>query len=57
MNRRRLDFESLRDSMLLCAGRLDTTMGSKPISLTTIPVDSRRTVYTYIERGNGRCRC
>ncbi len=50
MNRRRLDFESLRDSMLLCAGRLDTTMGGKPILLTTIPVDPRRTVYTYIER-------
>jgi len=50
MNRRRLDFESLRDSMLLCAGKLDTTMGGKPISLTTIPLDPRRTVYTYIER-------
>jgi hypothetical protein len=49
-NRRRLDFESLRDSMLLCAGRLDTTVGGKPISLTTLPADPRRTVYTYIER-------
>ncbi len=50
MNRRRLDFESLRDSMLLSAGRLDTTLGGKPISLTTVPADPRRTLYTYIDR-------
>jgi hypothetical protein len=49
-SRRRFDFESLRDSVLLCAGRFDSAIGGKPISLTTIPADHRRTVYAYIER-------
>jgi hypothetical protein len=49
-HRRRFDFESLRDSVLLLSGRLDTAMGGKPISLTTIPADQRRTVYAYLER-------
>ncbi|MFN3324809.1 MAG: DUF1553 domain-containing protein [Bryobacteraceae bacterium] len=49
-NRRRLDFESLRDSMLAVAGKLDTRIGGPPISLTTIPTDPRRTVYAFLER-------
>ncbi len=51
MNRRRLDIESLRDSMLAVAGRLDLALGGTPYALTTIPSVPRRTVYGYIERG------
>jgi hypothetical protein len=51
MNRRRLDIESLRDSMLLAAGRLDLTMGGVPVSLTAQPAATRRSVYGYVERG------
>lgn len=51
MNRRRLDIEALRDSMLLAAGRLDLTMGGVPVSLTAQPAATRRSVYGYIERG------
>ena len=51
MNRRRLEIESLRDSMLAAAGRLDLTMGGVPFSLTAQPSVPRRSVYGYIERG------
>jgi hypothetical protein len=34
----------------LFSGRLDTAIGGRPISLTTVPADPRRTVYAYIER-------
>jgi hypothetical protein len=51
MNRRRLEIESLRDSMLAAAGRLDLTAGGVPFSLTAEPSVPRRTVYGFIERG------
>jgi hypothetical protein len=51
MNRRRLEIESLRDSMLAAAGRLDLTMGDVPFSLTAQPSVPRRSVYGFIERG------
>ena len=51
MNRRRLDIESLRDSMLAAAGRLDLTLGGLPISLTAQPSVPRRSIYGFIERG------
>jgi len=50
MPRRRLDFESLRDSMVAVAGRLDTKIGGQPISLVATPSDTRRTIYSIIER-------
>jgi hypothetical protein len=50
MNRRRLDFEALRDGMLTVAGKLDGTIGGQPISIDTVPADPRRTLYTIIER-------
>lgn len=52
MNRRRLDLESLRDSLLLAAGRLDGTMGGPSVQLTTPPFANRRAVYGFIERQN-----
>jgi uncharacterized protein DUF1553/uncharacterized protein DUF1549/cytochrome c len=51
MNRRRLEIESLRDSMLAAAGRLDLTMGGVPFPLTAQPSVPRRSVYGFIERG------
>ena len=52
MNRRRLDFEALRDSLLAAAGQLDQTMGGRPVELTTVPYTKRRTVYGFIDRQN-----
>jgi Protein of unknown function (DUF1553)/Protein of unknown function (DUF1549)/Planctomycete cytochrome C len=51
MNRRRLEIESLRDSMLYAAGHLDLTVGGVPFSLTAQPSVPRRSVYGFIERG------
>jgi mono/diheme cytochrome c family protein len=48
-NRRRLDMESLRDSILAISGQLDLTMYGRPL-----PVDDsnnrRRTIYGLVER-------
>ena len=51
MNRRRLEIESIRDSMLSVAGRLDAKTGGVPFSLTAQPSVPRRSVYGFIERG------
>ncbi|MCS6863875.1 MAG: PSD1 and planctomycete cytochrome C domain-containing protein [Gemmata sp.] len=51
-NRRRLDFEALRDSILAVAGRLDTTLGGQPVDLFKTPFPTRRTVYGLIDRTN-----
>jgi hypothetical protein len=52
MNRRRLDFESMRDTFLAVAGRIDLTMGGRPVELTSDPFPARRTVYGFVERQN-----
>jgi hypothetical protein len=52
MNRQRLDFEAMRDSLLAVAGRLDTTMGGRAVELTTAPFSPRRSVYGFIDRQN-----
>ncbi|MEW5978563.1 MAG: PSD1 and planctomycete cytochrome C domain-containing protein [Acidobacteriota bacterium] len=51
MNRKRLEIESLRDSILRAAGRLDLGLGGLPFSLTAEPSVPRRSVYGFIERG------
>lgn len=51
-NVRRLDFEAIRDSLLVFSGRLDRTMGGQPVNLTDEPYSYRRSVYGYIDRGN-----
>ncbi len=51
-NRRRLDFEALRDSLIAAAGRLDVTAGGKPVDLFKAPFSTRRTVYGLIDRTN-----
>ncbi|HUQ69480.1 MAG TPA: DUF1553 domain-containing protein, partial [Planctomycetaceae bacterium] len=52
MNRRRLDWEALRDSLLMTAGSLDLTPGGPSVSLTTQPFSTRRTVYGLVDRQN-----
>ena len=52
MNRRRLDFEALRDSLLAVSGALDATLGGKAVDLTSQPFSRRRTIYGLIERQN-----
>jgi mono/diheme cytochrome c family protein len=52
MNRRRLDWESLRDSLLAVSGQLDLTMGGPSTNLFTPPYSSRRSVYGFIDRQN-----
>ena len=48
--RRRLDFEAMRDSLLFISGRLDTTMGGRPVDLAGEPLNQRRTVYGLVDR-------
>ena len=50
MNRRRLDFEELRDSLLATSGKLDRTMGGLPASAMSWPYLQRRTIYAFIDR-------
>src|SRR6185295_13624238 len=51
-NRRRLDLESMRDSILAVSGALDPAMGGRSVELTAAPFPTRRTVYGYIDRLN-----
>ena len=45
-NRRRLDFESLHDSLLAVSGQLDLTPGGPPVPM----FGKRRAVYGYVDR-------
>ena len=50
MNRRRLDFEELRDSLLVAGGKLERRQGGLPASAVAWPYSRRRTVYAFIDR-------
>ncbi len=53
MNRRRLDLEQMRDSLLCASGRLDSKkVGGPSEELWNAPWTKRRAVYGYIERQN-----
>jgi hypothetical protein len=52
MNRQRLDFEALRDTLLDLAGKLDSKIGGLPVEIDTEPFATRRTIYALIERQN-----
>jgi hypothetical protein len=52
MNRRRLDFEALRDGLLSAAGTLDRTAGGPAVDIVGAPFSGRRTVYGFIDRQN-----
>ena len=49
-NRKRLDFEAMRDSMLAVAGRLDVARGGPPFELKAAPSSPRRSIYAYVSR-------
>ena len=51
MNRRRRDFESFRDSLLAVSGRLDRTVGGRPVDIESAEAN-RRTIYGFIDRQN-----
>jgi hypothetical protein len=53
MNRQRLDFEAMRDSLLAVSGQLDLTVGGQavPVYETGSP-KSRRTLYAFLDRQN-----
>ena len=48
-NRQRLDWEATRDSLLFAAGKLDETMGGRPVEILD---SNRRSVYGFIDRQN-----
>jgi hypothetical protein len=52
MNRRRLDWESLRDSLLAVSGQIDFTMGGPSVPLLSEPFSARRSIYGFIDRQN-----
>lgn len=52
MNRRRLDFESFRDTLLSSTGQLDEMVFGKSQTIHDEPFTHRRTLYAYIDRQN-----
>ncbi len=52
MNRRKLDFEAMRDSLLAVSGNLDLAAGGPPGDLTAVPFSQRRSVYGFVDRQN-----
>jgi hypothetical protein len=56
MNRKRLSFESLRDTLVSHSGDLDLTMHGRPVVLTKPPFPLRRTVYGLTLRVQTRRR-
>ena len=51
-NRRRLDFEGMRDSLLVASGQLDAKLYGRSIDLFAQPFTKRRAVYASIDRQN-----
>lgn len=50
-NRRRLDFESMRDRVLLTAGALELGVrGGRSVSLDDAGADRRRSLYAFVDR-------
>jgi hypothetical protein len=52
MNRKRLEVEALRDSLLAVAGNLDATVGGRPVNVEEQPLSHRRALYLMVDRGN-----
>lgn len=49
-NLRRLDWESLRDRLVLAGGGLEPAEGGPPVPLLTTPFPRVRTLYGYVDR-------
>jgi len=52
MNRRRADFETMRDSILAVSGQLEPKVGGQPFDLVANFGTPRRTLYALIDRQN-----
>jgi hypothetical protein len=52
MNRRRLDFEAMRDSLLFVSGQLDVKMGGRAVEMFEGKMSLRKSVYGFIDRQN-----
>jgi hypothetical protein len=52
VNRRRLDFEAMRDGLLAVSGGLDRSIGGPPVRDIASAGATRRTLYGYIDRLN-----
>ena len=52
MNRRRLDWEAMRDALLSAAGNLDLKPGGPPVDILAEPFSHRRSLYGFIDRQN-----
>ena len=50
--RQRLDLEALRDSALAVSGRLDRSIGGRPVEFEKQATTNRRTLYLEIDRQN-----
>lgn len=50
MNRQRLEFEPMRDALLAVSGRLDRSLGGRPVDLFATPFTTRRAIYGFIDR-------
>ncbi len=50
--RHRLDLESMRDSLLYASGRLDPSVGGRPVDVAGDALNRRRTVYGLVDRQN-----
>jgi hypothetical protein len=51
-NRHRLDFETMRDTLLAVAGRLDQRIGGPSARDILTPASTRRTLYGFLDRLN-----
>ena len=49
-NRKRLDFEATRDTMLAVSGELDRSLDGPSVKLNQTPYSFRRSVYAYVDR-------
>ncbi|MDB5386378.1 MAG: hypothetical protein JWM11_2024, partial [Planctomycetaceae bacterium] len=49
-HRQRLDFESMRDTLLTISGRLNPRQGGRPVDVANDPQSRARTVYGLIDR-------
>ena len=52
MNRRRLDFEAMRDSVLAVSGNLNLRQRGRSEKIENKPNANRRTIYGFIDRQN-----
>ncbi|MEY3959180.1 MAG: hypothetical protein RJA37_1783, partial [Verrucomicrobiota bacterium] len=47
---RRLDFEAIRDSLVVLTGKLNPLVGGQPVDITEEPFSYRRSLYGYVDR-------